>query len=103
MSARPWLAIARAAFCSAALAQQAPPPPPGSSITQPAPPPGLSVELAAAAKLVREGQYDEARSKDDAVLAGNAKNPQASFIRGVIETDEGDGDEALATFQGLTE
>jgi tetratricopeptide (TPR) repeat protein len=103
MSARPWLAIAGVVVCSAALAQQAPPPPPSSSITQPALPPGLSVELAAAAKLVREGQYDEARSKVDAVLAGDAKNPQARFIRGVIETDEGDGDEAIATFQALTE
>lgn len=103
MSARPWLAIAGVVVCSVALAQQAPPPPPSSSITQPAPPPGLSVELAAAAKLVREGQYEQARTKVDAVLAGDAKNPQARFIRGVIETDEADGDDAIATFQGLTE
>ena len=27
----------------------------------------------------------------EAVLAGDAKNPQARFIRGDIETDEGDG------------
>ncbi len=103
MSARPWLIIAGLVVGSAALAQQAPPPPPSSSIIQPAPPPGLSVELADAAKLIREGQYEQARAKVDAVLAGDAKNPQARFIRGVIETDEGDGDEAIATFQGLTE
>ncbi|HEX4523914.1 MAG TPA: tetratricopeptide repeat protein [Casimicrobiaceae bacterium] len=103
MSARAWLAIVGVVVCSAALAQQAPPPPPSSSITLPAPPPGLSVELAAAAKLVREGQYEQARTKVDAVLAGDTKNPQARFIRGVIETDEGDSDEAIATFQGLTE
>jgi tetratricopeptide (TPR) repeat protein len=59
--------------------------------------------IADAAKLIREGQYEQARTKVEAVLAGDAKNPQARFIRGVIETDEGDGDEAIATFQGLTE
>ena len=79
MSVRPWLVVAGLVVCGAALAQQAPPPPPSSSIPQPAPPPGLSVELAAAAKLVREGQYDEARTKVDAVLAGDAKNPQAKL------------------------
>src|SRR6185312_15291275 len=103
MSARPWLIAAGLAVASAVFAQQAPPPPPSSSITQPAPPPGLSVELADAAKLIREGQYAQARAKIDTVLAADAKNPQARFIRGVIETDEGDGDEAAATFQGLTE
>lgn len=103
MSARPWLIIAGLVVGSAAFAQQAPPPPPSSSITPPSPPPGLSVELAEAAKLIRDGQYEEARTKVDAVLAGDAKNPQARFIRGVIETDEGDGNEAIATFQGLTE
>jgi tetratricopeptide (TPR) repeat protein len=103
MSARPLLIAAGLVIGGAALAQQAPPPPPSSSITQPAPPPGLTVELADAAKLVREGQYAQARSKVDAVLAGDARNPQARFIRGVIETDEGDADEAIATFRGLTE
>ena len=104
MSARPWLIAAGLAVVAGFVsAQQAPPPPPSSSITQPAPPPGLSIELADAAKLIREGHYAEARAKVDAVLAGDAKNPQARFIRGVIETDEGDGDEAFATFQGLTE
>jgi tetratricopeptide (TPR) repeat protein len=104
MSARrPWLIAAGLAIAGAAFAQQAPPPPPSTSITQPAPPPGLSVDLADAAKLAREGQYEQARVKVDTVLAGDAKNPQARFIRGVIETDEGDGDDAFATFQALTE
>lgn len=103
MSARPLLVVAGLAMAGSVLAQQAPPPPPSSSITQPAPPPGLTVELAEAAKLVREGQYAQARSKIDAVLAGDARNAQARFIRGVIETDEGDADEAVATFRGLTE
>jgi Tfp pilus assembly protein PilF len=102
MSARPWLVAAGLVVGGAVLAQQAPPPPPSSSITQPAPPPGLSAELTEAAKLVREGQYGEARTKIDAVLAGDAKNPQARFIRGVIETDEGDSDQAIATFQSRT-
>ncbi|MGH8714093.1 MAG: tetratricopeptide repeat protein [Casimicrobiaceae bacterium] len=103
MPARPLLIVAGLAFGAAVFAQQAPPPPPSSSITRPAPPPGLTVELADAARLVREGQYAQARSKVDAVLAGDARNPQARFIRGVIETDEGDSDEAVATFRQLTE
>jgi tetratricopeptide (TPR) repeat protein len=103
MSPRPWLIIAGLVVGNAVLAQQAPPPPPSSSITPTAPPPGLSVELADAAKLVREGHYEQARTKVDAVLAGDARNPQARFIRGVIETDQGAGDEAMATFEALTE
>jgi tetratricopeptide (TPR) repeat protein len=71
-------------------------------LAEPIPGPATT-RLAEAAKLIRDGQYEQARTKVDAVLAGDAKNPQARFIRGVIETDEGDGDEAIITFQGLTE
>ena len=103
MRVYPLFAAVALAVGGAVLAQQAPPPPPSSSVVQPAPPAGLSAELAEAAKLIRDKRYAEARSKVEQVLSGDAKNPQARFIRGVIETDEGDSEQAIATFQGLTE
>jgi len=87
----------------AALAQQAPPPPPASATAPPPPPPGLSPQLAEAAKMIRDGQYGAATSQIQAVLATDAKNPQARFLKGVVETDEGKIDDAMATFQGLIE
>jgi tetratricopeptide (TPR) repeat protein len=86
-----------------ALAQQAPPPPPSATATAPAATPGLTTDLADATRMIQEGQYALARVKIDAVLAGNAKNPQARFLRGVVQADQDEPDEALATFQALTE
>lgn len=86
-----------------ALAQQAPPPPPSATVTAPAATPGLTTDLAEATRMIQEGQYALARVKIDAVLAGNAKNPQARFLRGVVQSDQDEPDEALATFQALTE
>ena len=88
---------------SGALAQQAPPPPPSATTPPPPPTPGLSPELAEASKLIREGQYAPALSKIDAILAASPRNPQARFLKGVVQTDRGETEEAIATFQGLTE
>jgi tetratricopeptide (TPR) repeat protein len=87
----------------AALAQQAPPPPPSAATTAPASTPGLSPDLAEAARLIQEGQYAPARLKIDAALASDPKNPQARFLRGVVQADQDQSDEAIATFQALTE
>ena len=102
--------IARGVLCivvmlagAVALAQQPPPPTPSSVNTPPAATPGLSTELAEARRLIGEGQYAGALAKIEAVLASDAKNPQARFLRGVAETDQGETDEAIATFEGLTE
>jgi len=83
---------------------QAPPPPPESATTA-SPPrtPGLSPELAQAAQDIRDGEYAAALAKIDAVLASDAKNPQARFLKGVVQTDQGQIDAAIATFQGLVE
>jgi tetratricopeptide (TPR) repeat protein len=86
-----------------ALAQQAPPPPPSAATTAPAATPGLTPDLAEATRMIQEGQYASARVKIDAVLAAEPKNPQARFLRGVVQTDQNQPDEALATFQALTE
>jgi tetratricopeptide (TPR) repeat protein len=86
-----------------ALAQQAPPPPPTSATVVPQRTPGLTPELAEASRLIREGQYAPARAKIDAVLATDAKNPQARFLKGVVQTDEAETEAAIGTFQALTE
>jgi tetratricopeptide (TPR) repeat protein len=87
----------------AALAQQAPPPPPSAGTTVPAVTPGLTTELADATRMIQEGQYASARVKIDAALATSAKKPQARFLLGVVQADEGNPDLAVATFQSLTE
>jgi Flp pilus assembly protein TadD len=86
-----------------ALAQQAPPPPPTSATLQPQRTPGLSPELAEASGMIREGQYVTALEKIDGVLAGDAKNPQARFLKGVVQSDLSETDAAIETFQGLTQ
>jgi len=92
-----------ATLSPAALAQQAPPPPPASATVVPQRTPGLTPELAEVARLIHEGQYAPALVKIDAVLATDAKNPQARFLKGVVQTDETETEAAIATFQALTE
>ena len=103
MKHRVGMGLVVALFGGAALAQTAPPPPPSSTLIAPAPPAGLTVELAEATKLIRDGQYAAARTKVDAALAADPKNPQARFISAVIDSDDGDPDQAVATLRGLTE
>jgi Flp pilus assembly protein TadD len=100
---RPSIVIALLLLGGVALAQQAPPPPPTAGTTVPAVTPGLTSDLAEATRMIQEGQYGSARIKIDAALAADAKNPQARFLRGIVEADEGEADLALVTFQSLTE
>jgi tetratricopeptide (TPR) repeat protein len=99
--------IAAAALCSMllplAVAQQTPPPPPTAANVVPQRTPGLTPELADASRLIGEGAYAPALAKIDAVLATDAKNPQARFLKGVVQTDQADTDAAIATFQALNE
>jgi len=53
--------------------------------------------------MIREGQYVSALEKIDAVLAGDAKNPQARFLKGVVQSDQHETEAAIVTFQQLTE
>jgi tetratricopeptide (TPR) repeat protein len=98
---------AAAALCSmllpVAMAQQTPPPPPTSANVVPQRTPGLTPELADAPRLIGEGDYAAALAKIDAVLATDSKNPQARFLKGVVQNDRGETDAAIATFQGLNE
>ena len=54
-------------------------------------------------RLIRTGQLDAATAKIDALLARNAKDPQARFFKGVVLSEQGKTAEAIAAFQLLTE
>jgi tetratricopeptide (TPR) repeat protein len=100
---RPIIVVALLMLGGVALAQQAPPPPPSAAKTVPAATPGLTPDLAEAARMIQDGEYAGARVKIDAALAADAKNPQARFLRGVVQADQDEPDKAVATFQALTE
>jgi tetratricopeptide (TPR) repeat protein len=89
-------------LCGIATAQQAPPLPPFGAGKTP-PPPGLTPTLAEATRMIHDGEYATAMAKIDDVLAADARNPQARFLKGVVQTDQGEVDDAAATFQELTE
>ncbi len=94
--------VAGMMFGGAALAQQGPPMAPTGPVT-PTVSPGLTPALAEAATMIREGQYVTAMAKIDTVLAQDARNPQARFLKGVVLTDQDELDDAATTFQALTE
>ena len=102
MHIRSIIVLAAALFGSAAIAQQAPPEIP----VAPAAPtiaPGLTPVLAEAVTMIRDGQYVSALAKIDAVLAQDARNPQARFLKGVVQSDQDELEDAATTFQALTE
>lgn len=54
-------------------------------------------------QLLRSGRHSEALNKADQYLAGKPKDPQMRFLRGVVLTEAGRPNEAIAAFQKLTE
>ena len=60
-------------------------------------------EYADVNQLLRTGKLAEALAKADQFLAGKPRDPQMRFLRGVVLTDAGRTDEAVAAFQKLTE
>jgi tetratricopeptide (TPR) repeat protein len=54
-------------------------------------------------QLLRNGKLQDALNKADQYLAGKPKDPQMRFLRGVVLTEAGRGNEAIAAFQKLTE
>ena len=60
-------------------------------------------EYADVNQLLRSGKLTEALTKADQYLAGKPKDPQMRFIKGVVLTEAGRTNEAIATFQKLTE
>lgn len=60
-------------------------------------------EYADVNQLLRSGRFTEALTKADQYLAGKPKDPQMRFLKGVVLTEAGRANEAIATFQKLTE
>jgi tetratricopeptide (TPR) repeat protein len=59
--------------------------------------------LKEAAALVGNKQYDSAQEKLATLLAKRPREPRARFLKGVVETDQGRVEAAMATFRGLIE
>lgn len=66
-------------------------------------PPALADEPAEVGELLRAGRVAEARAKVDQFLAAKPRDPQMRFLRGVIQTDTGQLDEAVQTFTQLVQ
>jgi len=56
-----------------------------------------------ASTLVRERRFVEANIKLETLLKDRPREPQARFLKGVVETEEGRADAAIAMFRGLIE
>lgn len=56
-----------------------------------------------ALQLLRAGKLVEAQAKADALLAAKPRDPQMRFLKGVIQGDYGKVNEAIATFNKLSE
>jgi tetratricopeptide (TPR) repeat protein len=58
-------------------------------------------DLKDATTLVRERQFDAAAPKLDALIAQRPREAQARFLKGVVQTEQGQSTAAIATFQAL--
>jgi len=102
------IAVALSLVAAAPLAAQQP----AAAAAEPtAAPPGteLSPEerraynagLADARKLMSEKQWGSASTKLDALIKERPREAQARFLKGVVQTEQGESDAAIATFRGL--
>jgi Flp pilus assembly protein TadD len=56
-----------------------------------------------ARELVTRKQYSAAATRIDALLVTRPREPQARFLKGVVQTEQGQTAAAMATFRGLVE
>nr|WP_233168317.1 nuclear transport factor 2 family protein [Xylophilus sp. ASV27] len=54
-------------------------------------------------QLIRTGKLADAQLKADRYLASNPRDPQMRFLKGVIQTESGKPNDAIATFTALTQ
>ncbi len=54
-------------------------------------------------RLIRSGQYAEAATKADQYLATKPRDPQMRFLKGVLQTETGKANDAIATFTKISE
>ncbi|HET7096482.1 MAG TPA: tetratricopeptide repeat protein [Casimicrobiaceae bacterium] len=72
-------------------------------------PPELSEEarkqynagLKEAATLIKDKQFEAAESKLDALISQRPREPQARFLKGVVESDRGHAEAAMTIFRDL--
>ncbi len=57
--------------------------------------------LKEAATLIKDKQFDAAESKLDALISQRPREPQARFLKGVVESDRGHADAAMTIFRDL--
>lgn len=60
-------------------------------------------DLQDAAKLLKEGQAQQALERVNRILSARPKDPQARFLKGLILTDQGNAREAIDVFLKLTQ
>ena len=65
--------------------------------------PLLADTLSDVQRLIRQGQYPQALAKIDQYLGTSPNDAQARFLKGVIYSETGKTDEAIAVFTKLTE
>jgi Flp pilus assembly protein TadD len=59
--------------------------------------------LREASALVKDRQFSNAQAKLDVLLAQRPREPQARFLKGVVQTEQGQDAAAIATFSALSE
>lgn len=59
--------------------------------------------LREAAAMVKDRQFANANAKLDVLLAQRPREPQARFLKGVVQTEQGQDAAAIATFSTLSE
>jgi Flp pilus assembly protein TadD len=59
--------------------------------------------LAEARRLMGEKQWARAAARLDTLVQQRPREAQARFLKGVVLTEQGDSDAAIATFRGLTQ
>ena len=57
--------------------------------------------LAEARKLIADKQWGRAGARLDELIKERPREAQARFLKGVVQTEQGEGDAAIATFQAL--
>jgi tetratricopeptide (TPR) repeat protein len=66
-------------------------------------PAALADDIQDANKLFKQGLHAQAMEKVNTVLASKPKDAQARFLKGLIQTEQGNTADAIATFTALTE
>jgi Flp pilus assembly protein TadD len=93
--------VAPAAFAQSAAAKPAAAAPVGSELTEEARK-AYAQGLREARELVAKKDFPAAIARLDALNAQRPREPQARFLKGVVQTEQGETDAALATFLALT-